>query len=235
MVQPPTILISHRSLRAFATKNKEVIEVRIGTSFISVEQARQNLEHEIPLGFRSDSKRTSRSMEAKARHAWRWTAQATTSEDRLHRLVPRHCYIPESFQSMATTTAPSTTRSILANPIQRIFDLGHIPRRVQFADACRSGTNRRHDSALLQNYKEGGWMPKWPNPSYTNIMIGTHADSLVAEAMRKHFKGFDYGLAWDAVYKDAMTPPDGDTTRAGPTANPTLPTKGEVALPTPNS
>jgi predicted alpha-1,2-mannosidase len=66
---------------------------------------------------------------------------------------------------------------------------------------------------LLQNYQEGGWMPKWPNPSYTNIMIGTHADSLVAEAINKHFKGFDYNLAWDAVYKDAMTPPDGDTTR----------------------
>ena len=46
-------------------------------------------------------------------------------------------------------------------------------------------------TALLQNFKEGGWMPKWPNPSYTNIMIGTHADSLVAEAFRKGFHGFD--------------------------------------------
>jgi predicted alpha-1,2-mannosidase len=44
-------------------------------------------------------------------------------------------------------------------------------------------------------------------------MIGTHADSLVAEAMQKGFHGFDRQTAWDAVYKDAMTPPDGDTTR----------------------
>jgi predicted alpha-1,2-mannosidase len=68
-------------------------------------------------------------------------------------------------------------------------------------------------TALLQNFKEGGWMPKWPNPGYTNIMIGTHADSLVAEAVRKGFHGFDREVAWQAVYKDAMTPPDGDTTR----------------------
>ncbi len=68
-------------------------------------------------------------------------------------------------------------------------------------------------TALLQNFKEGGWMPKWPNPSYTNIMIGTHADSLVAEALRKGFTGFDREVAWQAVYKDAMVPPDGDTTR----------------------
>jgi predicted alpha-1,2-mannosidase len=44
-------------------------------------------------------------------------------------------------------------------------------------------------------------------------MIGTHADSLVAEAIAKGFTGFDRKTAWDAVYKDAMTPPDGDTTR----------------------
>src|SRR5262249_22460333 len=68
-------------------------------------------------------------------------------------------------------------------------------------------------TALLQDFKEGGWMPKWPNPSYTNIMIATHADSLVAEAFRKGFTGFDRQLAWQAVYKDAMVPPDGDTTR----------------------
>lgn len=68
-------------------------------------------------------------------------------------------------------------------------------------------------AALLQNFREGGWMPKWPNPSYTNIMIGTHADSLVAEAIRNGFHGFDRELAWKAVYKDAMVPPDGDTSR----------------------
>jgi len=41
--------------------------------------------------------------------------------------------------------------------------------------------------ALLQDYQQGGWMPKWPNPSYTNIMIATHADSVVAEAINKAF------------------------------------------------
>ncbi len=40
-------------------------------------------------------------------------------------------------------------------------------------------------TALLQDFKEGGWMPKWPNPSYTNIMIATHADSLVAKRCAK--------------------------------------------------
>jgi predicted alpha-1,2-mannosidase len=84
--------------------------------------------------------------------------------------------------------------------------------------------------ALLQNYQEGGWMPKWPNPSYTNIMIGTHADSLVAEAIRKGFHGFSYPLAWDAVYKDAMTPPDGDTTRRWYDREPHTPYEARAGL-----
>ena len=84
--------------------------------------------------------------------------------------------------------------------------------------------------ALLQDYQEGGWMPKWPNPSYTNIMIGTHADSVVAEAINKGFRGFDYELAYEAAYKDAMTPPDGDTTRKWLDREPQLPTKARAGL-----
>jgi len=42
-------------------------------------------------------------------------------------------------------------------------------------------------------------------------MIGTHADSLVAEAVVKGFgHTFDVGLAYEAVRKDATVPPDGD-------------------------
>ena len=85
-------------------------------------------------------------------------------------------------------------------------------------------------TALLQNYKEGGWLPKWPNPSYTNIMIGTHADSLIAESINKGFHGFDYQLAYEAVYKDAMTPPDGDTTRRWFDEEPNTPYEARAGL-----
>ena len=42
-------------------------------------------------------------------------------------------------------------------------------------------------------------------------MVGTHADSLVAEAFVKGFSvKFDAELAYEAVHKDATVPPDGD-------------------------
>lgn len=46
-------------------------------------------------------------------------------------------------------------------------------------------------TALIQMYNEGGWLPKWPNPSYTNIMIGTHADAVIADAYVNGFRNYD--------------------------------------------
>lgn len=47
----------------------------------------------------------------------------------------------------------------------------------------------------------------------TNIMVGTHADSLIAEAAVKGFSDtFNTTLAYEAVHKDATVPPANDWT-----------------------
>ena len=56
-------------------------------------------------------------------------------------------------------------------------------------------------NAMLQMFKEGGRLPMWPNPAETNIMIGTHADDVIADAYIKGFRGFDVDLAYKAVFK----------------------------------
>ena len=84
--------------------------------------------------------------------------------------------------------------------------------------------------SLLHIYEEGGYLPKWPNPSYTNIMISTHADSLIAEAVNKGFRGFDLELAWKAVEKDGLVPPPGDTTRQWRDRDPHLPYEARAGL-----
>ncbi len=197
----------------FVTKAGEQVDVRVGTSFLSVEQARANLKAEIPAwDFDAVQKKLHATWNEKLS---RVTVEGATDDQRhmvataiYHALLyPRifseygHYYsaFDDRVHAGESYTAYSIWDTFRAeNSLLTLLAPERIPGMVQ---------------ALLQNYKEGGWMPKWPNPSYTNIMIGTHADSLVAEAMTKGFKGFDYGTAWDAVYKDAMTPPEGDTTR----------------------
>jgi len=197
----------------FKTTEGEVIEARVGTSFISIEQARQNLKAEIPVWDFEVVRRALRS-------TWneklgRIAVEGATEDQRkivytglYHALLYPRIFSEQGRYYSAFDDTVHKGVSYTAYSIWDTFRAEHslltllAPERIDGMIG-----------ALLQNYQEGGWMPKWPNPSYTNIMIGTHADSLVAEAINKHFKGFNYNLAWDAVYKDAMTPPDGDTTR----------------------
>ncbi len=197
----------------FDTTANEQIDVRIGTSFISIAQARKNLEAEIPTWDFA-------AVQQKLHSIWndklsRVTVDGATDDQRhivytalYHALLyPRifseqgHYYsaFDDTIHNGESYTAYSIWDTFRAeNSLLTLLAPERIPGMI---------------TALLQDYKEGGYMPKWPNPSYTNIMIGTHADSLVAEAMVKHFTGFDYATAWDAVYKDAMVPPEGDTSR----------------------
>ncbi|KIK68729.1 glycoside hydrolase family 92 protein [Collybiopsis luxurians FD-317 M1] len=78
--------------------------------------------------------------------------------------------------------------------------------------------------SMLHDFEEGGHLPMWKNMVETNIMVGTHADSLLAEAV---VKGFGAGLSdgfnptftteelttmWTAAWQDASVPPINDTT-----------------------
>lgn len=190
-----------------------VIEVQVGTSFISIEQARANLDAELPAW---DFEATKAALEATWNQKLGEIAVEGASDDQrrifytglYHALLYPKLFSEQGRYYSAFDDKVHEGTSYTAYSIWDIFRAENslltlvAPERID-------GMVR----ALLQDYVEGGFMPKWPNPSYTNIMIATHADSLVAEAVNKGFKGFDLKLAYAAVAKDATTPPDGDTTR----------------------
>ena len=193
-------------------KPGDTVEVRVGTSFLSIAQARANLRSEIPdWGFEAVQQRLHTAWSEKLN---RLQMEASDREKtRLYTALYHAMLYPRVFSEdghyySAFDDQVHAGESYTAYSIWDTFRAENslltliAPERI-------SGMI----TALLQNFKEGGWMPKWPNPGYTNIMIATHADSLVAEAVRKNFQGFDRELAWQAVYKNAMTPPDGDLTR----------------------
>ena len=51
----------------------------------------------------------------------------------------------------------------------------------------------------------------WANVVETNIMVGTHVDAVLANALARGFKGFDIQKAWAGVKKNAFEPPVNDT------------------------
>jgi predicted alpha-1,2-mannosidase len=214
----------------FKTTEGEVIEARIGTSFISIEQARLNLKTEIPA-WNFEAVRTA------LRTAWNKklgliNIEGATDDQRkivytalYHALLYPRIFSEHGRYYSAFDDKIHNGVSYTAYSIWDTFRAEHSLLTLVAPERIGGMIG-----ALLQDYQEGGWMPKWPNPSYTNIMIGTHADSLVAEAINKGFKGFDYSLAWAAVYKDAMTPPDGDTTRKWADREPHTPYEARAGL-----
>ena len=67
--------------------------------------------------------------------------------------------------------------------------------------------------SLLEMYKEGGWLPKWPNPGYTGIMSGAPAEIVLEEAMIKGFRGFSHALAREAIHKNRTVAQKHDANR----------------------
>jgi len=222
--------VTGEEVGGFAKFNAKVVEVQIGTSFISIEQARANLDAELPQW---------QFEETKAALKKKWNEKLGIASIEGATDDERHIFYTGLYHALLYPKLFSEYGRYYSAFDDQIHN-GESYTAYSIWDTFRAENSlltlfapERIDgmiSALLQSYKEGGWLPKWPNPSYTNIMIGTHADSLIAEAIRKGFKGFDYSLAYEAVYKDANTPPDGDTTRRWLDREPGVPYEARAGL-----
>jgi predicted alpha-1,2-mannosidase len=57
-------------------------------------------------------------------------------------------------------------------------------------------------------YKEGGWFPQWASPGYRACMVGTHIDAVVADAVSRGVTDFDVKAALEGMLKHAYHPGD---------------------------
>ncbi|MDX9880828.1 MAG: GH92 family glycosyl hydrolase [Prolixibacteraceae bacterium] len=196
---------------SFKTKENETVKVKVATSFISLEQARKNLSIEIPgWDFQKVVKDT--------RQIWQENLSRIkvngVSEDQ------KSIFYTALFHTMLFPRELSEYGKYYSAFDDQVhegdsyndFSLWDTFRAfhplLQFTQPERVSPMIR---ALLQMYREGGWLPKWPNPTYTGIMIGTHADAVIADAYINGFRDYDINLAYEAVRKNAMVPPDGDS------------------------
>jgi len=190
-----------------ATKSSEQIEVRVGISYISAEQARCNLQREIPdWGFDQ--------VKARARTVWNQALGAVdvtggTEKERtifytaLYRSLGRMTDITEDGKYFSGYDHQvhnaeghdfyiddglwDTYRSL--HPLQMLLDA------KQQEDMIRS---------YLRMYEQSGWLPSFPSVAGDQaVMIGHHAASLIADAYAKGYQDFDLNLAYTAMRKNA--------------------------------
>ncbi|CCM03871.1 uncharacterized protein FIBRA_06022 [Fibroporia radiculosa] len=191
----------------------QVVDVRVGVSFISEDQAWANLEKEIPDGT------TLEETAKQTREAW---------TDKLSRVRIEGADEDErkSFYTSIFHTLQYPYEQDEGGQYYSGYD-DSIHEGVSYTGYSNWDTFRAEWAwlillaperipgmiqSMIQDYVEGGWLPMWKNIVETNIMVATHADSLIAEAVVKNITGFDMETAYAAVYKDATVPPVDDWT-----------------------
>jgi predicted alpha-1,2-mannosidase len=214
----------------FKTRRNDVIEVKVGTSFISLDQARANLNAEIPdWDFTAVKAELKREWEQKLDEI---SISGCTRDQQIQFYTGMyHCLLyPRLFSEHGRYYSAFDDQ--IHKGVAYTDYSGWDIFRAEFTFLTLVSPERTDGmiQALLNDYQEGGWMPKWPNPSYTDIMLSTPADSMVAEAICEGFHGFDYHLAYQAVYKDAMMPPNEDTSQSWPDRSQGKPYSGREGL-----
>lgn len=189
----------------------DVVEIRIGSSFIDYPQAENNLEKEIPVNA-SFSQITEKVKEVWSSNLNRISIKGGAKDDLdiFYTSFFRTMQYPREFSEYGRYYSPFDDKihdgvSYNAYSLWDTFRALHPWLLLTQPDRVSDMM-----TALIQMYQEGGWIPKWANLSYTNIMVGTHADAVIADAYVNGFRDFDLEEGYKAIRKNAFTPPGRD-------------------------
>jgi len=203
------------AMAEFAPSPSGQILMKIGTSFISAEQALRNVEREI------DDKSFD-ALRAEGEAVWNGTLgriqiEGGTDDQRrtFYSCLYRAHLFPRMFHEPDAAGEP-----IHYSPFDGQVHAGVLYTDNGFWDTCRTVypllalIQPARLGEIIQGwvnaYKEGGWLPNWPSPGYRACMIGTHIDAVIADACVKGIGGFDREAAYAGMVKHANTPVDGE-------------------------
>ena len=190
--------------------NGKPLEMRIATSFISPQQAQVNLNRETAQGFEGVRKTTAAAWE---KLLGRIAVEGSQERKKtfyscLYRALkyPRKIYERNAAGQMVhyspwngkVEKGPAYTDTGLWDTFRTQFPLFSIAYPDVYGEIVEGWLNA---------YREGGWLPHWPNPGGFRSMPGNFADTMVTDAMVKGIRGFDYATAYAALRKDAFEIP----------------------------
>ena len=191
--------------------NSRKATAKIGTSFISIEQARENLDKEI--GTQSFATTAQNTKQVWNQYLSRIEVEGASKREKhiFYSALYHSLLFPRQFDEYGQyySAFDDTIHKGFSYNDYSLWDTYRAEHPLLILVAPEHAG--KMVQSLIQMYQEGGYMPKWPNPTYTGIMIGTHADAVVADAVAKGVKGFAIEEAFQACRKDAMVPSVGDS------------------------
>jgi predicted alpha-1,2-mannosidase len=195
-------------LVGFKVESGQTVHIRIGTSFISAEQARLNLRAEIgDNSFEALSSMGAERWEAqlgRARVAGENTVQSRIFYSALYRasLFPR---IWHEVDASGKTVHRSPYNGAVAEGVMYADHGFWDVYRAWYPMMSLLYPDRLAEilQAWVNASKEGGWIPQFPCPGYRGAMSGSPSDSIFGDAAAKGIRGFDLETAYVALRRHA--------------------------------
>ncbi len=200
----------------------EKIRVKVGTSFTGLEQARENLQADIPGWDFEQVQKASATAWQEALQKVQVKGGTEAQKTKFYTALYHTMILPRVFSDV--------------DGMYPAFDGGGELHRAQgfdyYADFSMWDTyrgvhplhtilhpKRSSDmvNSLVNKAKQGDWLPIFPSwNSFTAAMIGDHVTAMIGDAWMKGIDGFDQEAAYHAMRKNAFFPnPDTASYRSG--------------------
>lgn len=205
----------------FKAAKGEVYVLKFGTSFTSIDQARKNMEAEIP-GWDFEAVRNSggRLWE----NAFKGIEVKGSEKDKqiFYTAMYHTMQLPRLFNDV-DGTYPEFSRQYrqLQFPAGRNyyddFSMWDIYRaELPLLEITRPKLVADLVNSIVHKGEQGGWLPIFPCwNSYTNAMIGDHSTAFIASAFMKGIDGFDVEKAYRLMRKNAFDIPSAEDYKDG--------------------
>lgn len=194
----------------FDAAEGEQVEVSMGVSFVSIANARENLEAE-------QAGQTFESIQENARKAWnddlsRILVEGGTEEQRkvfytalYHFLI--HPNILQDVNGQYPAMESNEIRTAKGNRYT-VFSLWDTYRNVhQLMTLLFPDRQLEMVRTMIDMYREHGWLPKWELfGRETLTMEGDPAIPVIVDTWMKGLRDFDVDAAYEAMYKSATLP-----------------------------
>jgi putative alpha-1,2-mannosidase len=201
----------------FNNKNNQQILVKVGISSVSIENARQNLQTEIP-DWNFDKVR------ANAKNAWnKELSQIEITDDNQENLTKFYTALyhtkiqPNVFSDVngdylgldkKVHNLKGNQKSKIKNQKSENYTVFSLWDTFRAAHPLYTIIDEKRTAdfinTFIRQYEQGGRLPVWELAgNETDCMIGYHSVSVIADAMAKGIKGFDYEKAFEAAKHSA--------------------------------
>ncbi|MDO3643179.1 GH92 family glycosyl hydrolase [Mucilaginibacter sp. L3T2-6] len=205
---------------SFKTKKGEQVHLRVASSFISMEQAELNLKRELAHdGFDL--------VKQKAKATWNKTLNRLNAEGgtidqtrTFYSCLYRMLFFPHKMFEV-----DAKGQNVHYSPYNGKTMPGYLFAGTGFWDTFRAlypflnlvypSVCKQMQEGLINDYKEGGWLPEWSSPGYADCMIGNNSASIVAEAYLKGARGYDIETLYQALKHGANNEGPNATGRRG--------------------